>query len=149
MRRKASLVWIFSFADLAFILVLALAMIPSADNEYAKLKLAKVVKHDKMKGEVSNKKIYRVYVTGAAEKWPIRLEQFDNNNGKWIKDKDIDDIGTFEKALNSLKLTGNQPQFLADDNSQSGAMLLALSLIQKTWPDIDIWTTVKLEQPSF
>ncbi|WP_031482067.1 hypothetical protein [Maridesulfovibrio frigidus] len=144
MRHKPSLIWIFSFADLAFLLVLALSVLPTADVDYTELKLTKVAGYEQQQAASGKVKQWRIYVSDNAEsKWPVALEEWDGSGKKWMPRKDIDSDVKFEDELHVLKDKNIEPEFLAAENSKTGVMLRALSIIQKVWPNVEIFTTVK------
>lgn len=144
MRRRQKMIWLFSFADLAFILVLALSIMPREQKDYSGLKLAQVPKSQTMKQPSSQQQTWRIHVTnsGDATTWPILLEERDEESQTWLPKKDVKDQEGFSEKLVKLKNQHTVPGFFVDSDSQSGDMLKALSLVQNVWPQSEVWTTV-------
>lgn len=145
MRRKPSLVWIFSFADLAFLLVLALAVMPTANKDYVQLKLSDVVSSERTKSAPGKKDSYRLYVDESGDKWGVRLQKRVESEAGWEDFTDIDNPEQLELRLEEIKAEDEHLEFVAAEGSRTGDMLMALSLIQKVWPDSQVWTTVQTQ----
>ncbi len=143
MRRKPSLVWIFSFADLAFLLVLALAVIPATDKDYVQLKLSEVASSDSLESAPGEKHAYRLYVDISSEKWGVSLQKRGKVKGEWENIPEAATPEELEARLIEIRKEKQQPEFVAAEGSRTGDMLMALSLIQKVWPNSQVWTTVQ------
>ncbi|WP_419781831.1 hypothetical protein [Maridesulfovibrio sp.] len=142
MRRKTSMVWIFSFADLAFILVLALAIMPKADTDYAQLQLSSAVDSSALAATSNSKIEYRVYVAEPSNTFSI-LFQEKKPSGEWKKVERVNNESSLLITLQNLKTNELRPDFVAAEKSNTGDLLLALSMIRKVWPEAEVWTTVK------
>ncbi|WP_320172563.1 hypothetical protein [Maridesulfovibrio sp.] len=142
MRRRSSQVWIFSFADLAFLLVMALIIIPSTDKDYVQLKLSDVVKSEALQSAPGDKPQFRLYVDSEGEKWGIHL-QHRGVDDVWSDVDGVDSPDVLEARLSEIKKGGLRPEFVASQGSLTGDMLMALSVLQKVWPETKIWTTVQ------
>ncbi len=147
MRRSPSMVWIFSFADLAFLLVLALVIIPTDNNNYADLTLASVVDSKRLDKSIKAEKLWRVYVNDEGQEYEAISVQKKNSR------KNIWEEVPFKKSreglldvLLQLKAKHDPWVFAAHSKSESGNMLLALSIVQKVWPDRELVTPVGIDK---
>lgn len=148
MKRRQKMIWLFSFADLAFILVLALSLMPQQQNEIAQLKMAQVTKNTSMKRLSVSQNVWRVHITHNLDsEWPILLEEWDAETNKWRPKGYVNDAKSLSDKLVQLKNQQIVPSFSVDKDSQSGDMLQALSLVQNVWPKSEVWTTVTTAKP--
>ncbi len=144
MKNNTNIVWVFSFADLAFLLVMALAVLPTADSDYANLKLSKINNNPSQSQSTIIKDQYRIYVDkGLKPTESIKIEEFKNQ--KWMHTDKFESIAAIKKKLKEIKKENKSIGLLANQDSNTGNLLQALSLLQEVWPQTDIWTTVKTD----
>lgn len=144
MKTGNSMVWVFSFADLAFLLVMVLAIMPKADMDYSSLKLSKV-SQTSANGTIQPRTVpYRIYVSrGNSTLSAIHIQK--DKNGSWENMGPYRKLSDLKQELIYLKEEKAGFSFLADKESKTGALLQALALIHEVWPNMDVHTTVKRE----
>lgn len=142
MKNNTNMVWVFSFADLAFLLVMALAVLPTADSDYKNLKLSKINNNPTTTQSTVSKQQYRLYVDkGSTPVDSIRIEEF--RGQKWMDTTEFKSIADIKNKLKEIKREKKQLGFLANQDSNTGNLLQALALLQEVWPQRDIWTTIR------
>jgi|GEM_PF-5497527 len=147
MRRSPSMVWIFSFADLAFILVLAMLIIPTDNSNYADLNLASVMDSKQLDKSIKAEKLWRVYVKPGGHGYEaVSVQKKNPQNKLWVDVPFKKNRDGLLKVLLKLKSSREPWVFAAHSKSESGTMLLALSVVQRVWPDRELVTPVGIEK---
>jgi biopolymer transport protein ExbD len=145
MKNSSNMVWVFSFADLAFLLVMVLALMPKADADFSSVKLSKVNSVKSAEQESIAVNPYRIYVSSGNDSIKsIHIQKRDHNES-WKDIKEFENIEQIKNALTNIKNEKADFNFLADKDSNTGTLLQTLALLQEIWPKKEIHTTVKLD----
>lgn len=139
MKMKNGQTWLFSFTDLAFLLLISLSLIPSApDNitiKLAEMDVPVVPEHDQMAPIAKVREAWELQVFALSEKHPTPYRLIKAGVGKSGRQSD-EQILTKESllpALVSLKERNIRPMLLPEKNSLSQDFLYAAGTIAKVW----------------
>lgn len=133
--------WLFSFTDLAFLLLISLSLIPSApDNitiKLAEMDVPVVPEHGRMEALPKVPEVWELQVYALSEKHPTPYRLIRVGMGKTTPG-DNEQILTKEEllpALVSLKERNIRPMLLPEKSSLSQDFLYAAGAIAKVWTD--------------
>jgi len=150
MKIKQNHVWLFAFTDLAFLLVLALSMIPSSSSDvrihFSQMDIPVIPSNPNMSPVEELHDVWELQVYAKSENHPtpfklveVRLDQ--NNSTKlYSKYLDQDDLII---ELELLKKRNICPMLLPEKKSLSQDFLFAAGAIAKVWMSVQSQTIVK------
>jgi hypothetical protein len=138
MESNDSKIWLFSFADLAFLLLLAFTQASSIGKtpiKVGEMTIPKVVDNRDVASITQEAKSYqiRVHRPTIPESEPFQMVTL--NGDREILGKRLSSL-ELRNSLSELKSRGKQrPIMLPDEFSLSKDMLMAMSIIEKVWSD--------------
>jgi hypothetical protein len=141
MKMKNGQTWLFSFTDLAFLLLISLSLIPSApDNitiKLAEMDVPVVPEHGRMDPLAKVRETWELQVYALSEKHPTPYRLIRVGVGKNVG-QDDERILTKEEllpALIDLKKRNIRPMLLPEKKSLSQDFLYAAGVLAKVWTD--------------
>lgn len=141
MKMRNSQTWLFSFTDLAFLLLISLSLIPSApDNitvKLAEMDVPVVPEHGLMEPVVKVQEIWELQVFAVSDTHPTPYRMLKAGMGKSVAKED-EKILTKEQLMTevlALKQRNIRPMLLPEKNSLSQDFLYAAGVIAKVWTD--------------
>jgi len=141
MKMRNSQTWLFSFTDLAFLLLISLSLIPSApDNitiKLAEMDVPVVPEHGLMEPVAKVQEVWELQVFAVSDKHPTPYRMLRAGVGKVVSGSD-EKILTKEQLLPevlALKQRNIRPMLLPEKTSLSQDFLYAAGVIAKVWTD--------------
>lgn len=141
MKMKNSQTWLFSFTDLAFLLLISLSLIPSApDNitiKLAEMDVPVVPEHGLMVPVAKAQEVWELQVFAVSEKHTTPYRLLRASVGKVAGGNDANILTKEElmPALVALKQRNIRPMLLPEKTSLSQDFLYAAGVIAKVWTD--------------
>jgi hypothetical protein len=141
MKMKNSQTWLFSFTDLAFLLLISLSLIPSAPNnitiKLAEMDVPVVPEHGQLDPVATAREVWELQVFAVSEKHPTPYRLLRAGIGKVVSGDD-GKILTKEELLPellALQQRNIRPMLLPEKSSLSQDFLYAAGVIAKVWTD--------------
>lgn len=140
MKNKQSQTWLFSFTDLAFLLLISLSLIPSAPNSitihFAEMDVPVVPENQSMAEVSSVREAWelQVHAPSADQVSPYRLVRMAMvaNEPKELESRVLSAEG-LESELKALRGLGIRPSLLPEKSSLSQDFLYAVGTFAKVW----------------
>ena len=138
MRLKDNHIWLFAFADLAFLLLIAFTQIPHADIEEMLLpKVPPSSSRESMDPTLS----YKLYVHPPSKEFylkkPFQIVSYSEKEGQLTGNYLSE--GQLKRRLRNLsQKTDTGPILWPHPSSQSEDMLIAYSYIKHIWPNAEV-----------
>lgn len=146
MNSKHSQIWLFAFADLAFLLLIAFTQIPHTDIEKISLPRVPSSKNSKLTAPSES---YKLYVHSQAEesyfKKPFQLVLFKGEE-KYGAEEQLPEAQLKDKLLDLSKRTDKGPILWPAPSARTEDMLIAYSYIKIFWPDSEVVIAVMPEK---
>lgn len=148
-QRNQNQIWLFSFADLAFLLLIAFTQASTIGKKpisIGEMMLPKVVDGPNVERLSPSFKLHQIRVhKPTAEEIPVfQLVAVDTEGQQ--KAGDRISAPTLASRLAAMKADGlPRPVLVPDEASLSKDMLLAMSLIEKTWADVRKVTVERMQ----
>lgn len=132
MRRRNRQMWLFSFTDLAFLLLISLSLIPSSPDvslRFAEMDLPVVPDSRNLQPLEERQESWelRIFAVGGEHSVPFRLGRVGEGGGV-----DLDE-GNLLPALEKLRETRERPVLLPEKTSLSQDLLFAAAAMAKVW----------------
>ncbi|MDY6906270.1 MAG: hypothetical protein SWH61_16485 [Thermodesulfobacteriota bacterium] len=149
LRRNQNLIWLFSFADLAFLLLIAFTQASTIGKKpisIGEMMLPKVVDGPNVDRLSPSFKLHqiRVHKPDDGETPVFQLVAVDADGQEIPGDRITAD--RLAERLMAMKANGMaKPVLVPDEISLSKDMLLAMSLIEKTWADVRKVTVERMQ----
>lgn len=138
---RNSQTWLFSFTDLAFLLLISLSLIPSApDNitiKLAEMDVPVVPEHGRMEALPKVNEVWELQVYALSEKHPTPYRLIKVGVGKSVAGENERVLAKEEllPALIALKERNIRPMLLPEKSSLSQDFLYAAGALAKVWSD--------------
>lgn len=139
MKLRNSQTWLFSFTDLAFLLLISLSLIPSApDNitiKLAEMDVPVVPEHGLMDPVAKVQEVWELQVFAVSEKHPTPYRLLRAKVGKSVSGDDQKVLSKEQllPELLALKQRNIRPMLLPEKNSLSQDFLYAAGVLAKVW----------------
>ncbi|MDY6854311.1 MAG: hypothetical protein SWO11_06330 [Thermodesulfobacteriota bacterium] len=146
MKLKGSHIWLFAFADLAFLLLIAFTQVPHADIQ--KMLLPKIPPSSNRES-IDTSLSYKLFVHPPSEelflKNPFEIvssgEKEDRHTGDLLSEKQL------KRRLENLsEISDTGPILWPHPSSQSEDMLIAYTHIKHIWPNSEVIIAVMPEE---
>lgn len=140
MRRKDDKIWLFSFSDLAFLLLIAFTQTSTIGKQLVKIgemNIPKVVKNNEVSVPMPDQESYQIRVNKPPEEdalltGPFQVVKVVDGNPQ-LPGPRLTNVELLTR-LEELRSRGVQrPMLLPDEFSLSRDMLMGMSMIEKTW----------------
>jgi hypothetical protein len=139
MKMKNGHTWLFSFTDLAFLLLISLSLIPSApDNitiKLAEMDVPSVPEHEQIAPLANVRELWELQVYAVSDQRPVPYRLVRAGVGKSASAQDVKVLTREEllPAIEALKQRNLRPILLPEKNSLSQDFLYAAGVIAKVW----------------
>jgi len=146
MNSKHSQIWLFAFADLAFLLLIAFTQIPHSDIE--KISLPRVPSSQNRE-VITPSESYKLYIHSQAEesyfKKPFQLV-LSKGKERYGAEEQLSEIQLKDKLLDLSKKTDKGPILWPAPSARTEDMLIAYSHIKFFWSDAEVVIAVMPEK---
>ncbi len=151
MKKQFNQTWLFSFTDLAFLLLISLSVIPSSDSvtiKFAEMNVPVVPDSSQLSSVKALREVWelQVYPVSAQHPVPYRIVRGGIGSQPAEGKEMLLSPEELVPALESLRQRNIQPMLLPEKTSLSQDFLFAAGALARVWSDQNNQTIVKPQQ---